>query len=264
MAFGVLGPMARSVQDAHLLLRAQCDLDRRDPFSSSDAFEIPEQLEGADISSLRVAFTPDFGVCPVDKQIVKVFKARMKVIGRSLARLDEATPDFSGVHDTYRTLRSISYVAGHQDKVEKSRKLLQAPVLDSVDHGLSLTASQIGRAFTEQQSLMCRVLEFFEQYDVLIAPVAAVSPYPHTEPHIREIAGVVMSSYISGLSLVYAPTAALCCACVIPCGVDHLGLPFGIQIIGPKGADALVLEVAHALEQVLAADPETARPIPKL
>ena len=48
----------------------------------------------------------------------------------------------------------------------------------------------------------------------------------------------------------------------LPCGVDHKGMPFGIQVIGPKGADARVLEVAYALEQVLAERKETARAVP--
>jgi Asp-tRNA(Asn)/Glu-tRNA(Gln) amidotransferase A subunit family amidase len=41
-------------------------------------------------------------------------------------------------------------------------------------------------------------------------------------------------------------------------------MPFGIQIVGPNGSDAMVLEVAHALEQILADNPTTARPIPDL
>jgi len=41
-------------------------------------------------------------------------------------------------------------------------------------------------------------------------------------------------------------------------------MPFGIQVMGPNGADGLVLEVAHALEQVLASDPATQRPNPDL
>jgi Asp-tRNA(Asn)/Glu-tRNA(Gln) amidotransferase A subunit family amidase len=39
-------------------------------------------------------------------------------------------------------------------------------------------------------------------------------------------------------------------------------MPFGIQIVGPNGSDELVLQVAHSLEQVLAQNPETRRPIP--
>jgi Asp-tRNA(Asn)/Glu-tRNA(Gln) amidotransferase A subunit family amidase len=41
-------------------------------------------------------------------------------------------------------------------------------------------------------------------------------------------------------------------------------MPFGIQVAGPNGSDAMVLEVAHALEQVLAGNPDTTRPIPNL
>ena len=57
---------------------------------------------------------------------------------------------------------------------------------------------------------------------------------------------------------------ALACSAVLPCGVDHKGMPFGIQVIGPKGADAFVLEVAYALEQVLSRNKETARPLPDI
>ena len=41
-------------------------------------------------------------------------------------------------------------------------------------------------------------------------------------------------------------------------------MPFGIQVIGPNGADARVLEVAYALEGVLAEHKETARPVPDI
>jgi len=64
--------------------------------------------------------------------------------------------------------------------------------------------------------------------------------------------------------MTYAPTMALACAAVVPCGLDEHGMPFGIQVIGPNGADALVLETAYALEQVLVANKETARPVPDL
>jgi hypothetical protein len=40
-------------------------------------------------------------------------------------------------------------------------------------------------------------------------------------------------------------------------------MPFGLQIIGPRGGDALVLGVAASLERLLADDVRTARPVPK-
>jgi Asp-tRNA(Asn)/Glu-tRNA(Gln) amidotransferase A subunit family amidase len=81
---------------------------------------------------------------------------------------------------------------------------------------------------------------------------------------VEEIDGEPMPTYMRWLAITYAPTTALCCAAAIPCGRDRAGMPFGLQVIGPNGADARVLQVAHALEQALAADPVTARPVPEL
>jgi len=73
-----------------------------------------------------------------------------------------------------------------------------------------------------------------------------------------------MPTYMRWLALSYAPTTALCCSCVLPCGLNDHGLPFGIQVIGPNGSDSKVLAVASALESVLSADSGTARPVPDL
>ena len=50
----------------------------------------------------------------------------------------------------------------------------------------------------------------------------------------------------------------------LPVGVDRHGMPFGLQIVGPRGGDAFVLSVAAALESLLAGDARTARPVPDL
>ena len=62
------------------------------------------------------------------------------------------------------------------------------------------------------------------------------------------------------LGLAYAPTLVGHPALSLPVGVDAHGMPFGLQIVGPRGGDALVLSVAAALEALLAGDPRTARP----
>ena len=98
----------------------------------------------------------------------------------------------------------------------------------------------------------------------MICPVATVSPFPHAQLFVEEINGERMPTYIRWLALAYAPTTALACSVALPCGVDHKGFPFGIQVIGPKGTDARVLEIAYALEQVLAERKETARAVPDI
>ena len=50
----------------------------------------------------------------------------------------------------------------------------------------------------------------------------------------------------------------------LPVGIDAKGMPFGLQIVGPRGGDAFVLGVAAALEEAFASDPELRRPVPDL
>jgi amidase len=260
--WGVQGPMARTVADAALFLRALVTVDRADPFSSLDGLEWPDILLPADLSGLRLAFTPDFGVAPIDAGIRRVFLERAATFGRAFLDASETTPDFSGVHDIFEVHRGLAFVAGHQDKLAKHRDLLGRNVIDNTERGLKLTAAEIGRGFVEQHSLMKRVHDFFDDYDVLIAPAASVSPFPHGQLFVEAINGETMPSYMRWLAVNYAPTMALCCAVAIPCGRDEAGLPFGIQIIGPRGYDRRMLEVAMALEEVLAGHLETRRPIP--
>lgn len=262
--FSVNGPMGRSVEDMHLLLKAQIDKDKRDPFSSDDAMRVPEQLAGIDLSALSVAFSADLGCAPVDAMIRKTFEARTKVFAGAFGETAESAPDFAGVHDVFEVIRGINFLAAHGERLEKHRDLLGPNVIDNTERGMQFTAQDVARANVEQANIMRRFADFFDDFDVLICPGAAVSPFPHEQLFVSEINGEAMPTYMRWLAMTYAPTMALACSALLPCGVDEAGMPFGIQVMGPNGSDALVLEVAYALEQVLAGNAETRRPVPDL
>jgi amidase len=76
------------------------------------------------------------------------------------------------------------------------------------------------------------------------------------------INGIKLPTYMSWYAITYLLSLALPCIVNLPCGVDHKGMPFGIQIVGPMGSDAKVLSVALALEKELARQYEMRRPIP--
>src|SRR5512145_1367406 len=59
--FAVAGPMARTIADAHLLLRAQAAIDRGDPFSPSTIAPLPSALTGTDLGTLCAAVSADLG-----------------------------------------------------------------------------------------------------------------------------------------------------------------------------------------------------------
>jgi amidase len=264
--FGVTGPMGRTIADLHLLLRAQAVEDRRDPFSSADgAARIPAQLTGADLGKLRAAVSADLGCAPVDADIARVFKERVPHFASAFREVSWQAPDFAGVHEMFEVHRGVQFVAAHGERLARSRELLDRNVIDNTERGLALSLPDVARAHVEQTRLYKRFLAFFKDVDVLICPAASVSPFPHSQLFVEEINGEKMPTYMRWLAITYAPTMALACAAVLPCGLDHRGMPFCIQVIGPNGADAAkVLQVAHALEAALAANEATRRPVPKL
>ena len=261
--WGVLGPMGRSVEDAYLLLRAQVDDNPDDPYSTG-TLDLPETLAPADLASLHIAFTPDFGQAPVARNIRAAFSDRMTRLAAWTVALEETTPDYAGIHDIFEIHRAIAFVAQHQERLAHHRDLLDRNVVSNTEAGLKLGMADVGRGMAEQHKLMQRVNAFFEDWDVLIAPAAAVSPFPHAQLFVEEIDGERMPNYLRWMSLAYAPTTALCCAAAIPVGRDDKGLPFGVQVIGRRGSDLHVLQVALALEQAFSSDSATARPAPDL
>jgi Asp-tRNA(Asn)/Glu-tRNA(Gln) amidotransferase A subunit family amidase len=260
----VIGPMGRSVADAHLLLRAQLGLDKRDPFSSSDASRIPAELVAADLGRVRAAVSPDLGCAPVARAIAELFQARVKTFRHAFKDVEERAPDFTDVHEAFEVLRCVYFVAAHRARVEQSREKLDRNVIDNTERGLKLTLADVSRAHVAQTALYKRFMDFFADVDVLICPATSVPPFPHSELYVEEIDGQKMPTYMRWLAITYAPSTVLACAVALPCGLDHQDTPFGIQLIGPNGSDARILAIAHALEAVLAANPLTRRPLPDL
>jgi amidase len=262
--FPVTGPMGRTIEDLHLLLKAQMDSDKIDPFAGADGQDIPETLGSLDLGSIRAAFSTDLGCCPIDADIAAIFEERARTFRSVFAETSNRHPDFTNVHETFEILRGLVFVGAHRERLENHRDLLDSNVIDNTERGLKYSLADVAWANVEQTKIYNGYMKFFDDCDVLICPAAAVSPFPHAQLSVETINGEKMPTYMRWLGLAYALTTALPSVAVIPCGVDHLGMPFGIQVAGPNGSDATVLEVAHALEQVLAGNAATARPIPDL
>ncbi|MBM3732370.1 MAG: hypothetical protein FJW24_02705 [Acidimicrobiia bacterium] len=260
----VLGPLARTVEDAHLLLKAEAGLDKRDPYSSADAARLPDRLVAADLSSLRAAFSADLGCAPIDNAIRDVFIRKVASFRSAFRTAENRNPDLGPALDVFEILRGLYCVGEHGTRLEKHRHLLGRNVIDGTERGLKYTVADVAWAQVEQTKIYQRFNALFDGVDVLICPATAISPFPHALLFIDEINGQKLPTYMSWYTIAYALSLAVPAIAVLPCGRDHRGMPFGIQVVGPNGSDDRVLGIALALEQVLARDPETTRPIPDL
>ncbi len=115
-----------------------------------------------------------------------------------------------------------------------------------------------------QTTLYRRWQEFFAGHDIILTPAITISPRSWRELYPAEIDGKATRTYFHWLAMAYAVTLAGHPALSLPVGVDRNGMPFGLQIVGPRGGDTLVLAVAAELEGLLAGDKRTARPEPDL
>ena len=265
------GPMARNVADTALMLSVMASDDVRDPL----AYTLPgEPVRGraerwaaprpADLSKLRLAFTEDFGFAPTEQAIRRVFRDRVGKLAPLFADCREATPDCSGADDAFAVLRAGLFLAMHGKNYKERPEMLGPNVRANVEEGLSYTLEDHGRAATTQTRIYRAYQTFFETCDVLISPTITLSPRPWSELYPAEIDGVPTKSYFHWLALAYAVTLPGHPAISIPLGVDEAGLPFGLQIVGPRGGDAIVLSVAASIEAAFASDAQLCRPVPDL
>jgi Asp-tRNA(Asn)/Glu-tRNA(Gln) amidotransferase A subunit family amidase len=267
---GVLGPMARTVADVRLMLSVMASDSGADPLATTihgRVVRAPADFAASppvDLSSLRAAFTPDFGFAPTEAAIRAVFGRLTARLAPLFGRAEAASPDCAGTDEAFEVLRAVGFLAGHHDRVMKTPDQVGPNVRANVEEGLGYTALDVARAETAQTAIYRRWQAFFEHWDVIITPAITLSPRPWSELYPAQIDGRPTRSYFHWLALAYAVSLVGHPAISLPVGRDAAGLPFGLQIVGPRGGDARVLAVAEALETALAGDPLTARPTPDL
>jgi amidase len=266
----VVGPMGRSVADTALLLGGMIGDDACDPLAttvhgmtvrSAGQFYPLAQI---DLAGLRVALTPDFGFAPTERHIASVFAEKTGLFRHVFARAEDATPDCSGTDEVFEVLRALGFLASHLEKVRNTPNMVGPNVRANVEEGLRYGAEDIARAFSIQTALYHRWQSFFDRFDVILTPSITISPRPWRELYPAEIDGAPTRTYFHWLAMAYAVTVVGHPAVSLPVGLDRNGMPFGLQIIGPRGGDALVLRVAAELEALLAGDHRTARPVPDI
>jgi Asp-tRNA(Asn)/Glu-tRNA(Gln) amidotransferase A subunit family amidase len=264
----VLGPMARTIPDTCLLLSAMVSDDARDPLATTIYGQRVRRAEDfyppapVDLSRLCVALTPDFGFAPTERHIVEVFGEKCGRFRHVFARADDATPDCTGADEAFEVMRAQSFLDKHLERVRTRPNEVGPNIRANVEEGLRYTLEDGARAHAQQTVLYRRWQEFFKGYDVVLSPSITISPRPWSELYPAEIDGKPTRTYFHWLALAYAVTLAGHPAVSLPVGLDGNGMPFGLQIVGARGGDAFVLSVAAALEELLAGDARSARPVP--
>jgi aspartyl-tRNA(Asn)/glutamyl-tRNA(Gln) amidotransferase subunit A len=246
--FGTLshiGPMTRTVRDAAALLDVIKGFDARD--WSAQPRPTASFLAGLHdgVSGLRVAFSPTLGFVRNDPEVDAAVRAAVSVLADAGARVDEVDPGFADPVQAFHVL----WFSGEAKALEPYGDTVD----DRVDPGLRRTAA-VGSTYSASDYLDAVAVrmrlgqlmgQFHQTYDVLVTPTL---PLPAFAAGQDVPDGWTSPDWTSWTPYTYPFNLTQQPALSVPCGSTSAGLPIGLQIVGPRHADALVLRVGQAYE----------------
>ncbi|MXY79944.1 MAG: amidase [Chloroflexi bacterium] len=244
----VLGPMARSVADAALLLSAIAGPDPRAPIGIAEPPDRFASPLDADFRGARVAWSRNLGRYPVEPVVTQTIDAQRPVFEGLGCVVEDGEPDFRDADAIFQTLRAWATSRARIDDLRLHRDRIKDTVIWNTERGLALSGMDVSEAVAKRSELYQRVHEFMQRYRFLVLPAAAVPPFPIEQPWVREIDGVAMETYIDWMAVCYAITLTGLPAISVSAGFTPEGLPVGVQIVGRHQADFEVLQLAHAFE----------------
>ncbi len=255
----VHGPLARTAEDAALMLDAMTGLDPLWPISVAPAWDsaLAEVRASDGVAGLRIAYAPDIARIGVDPEVEGVCRAAAAKLEAEGARVEEVDFDASDGNAAYLTLRA-EWMVGQQyqrlDKLEDFDRNLAGNVRD----GLALTVKDTAAAQDIREAVWRRFRELLGSYDFLITPMSPVEPFPVDQNFPDEIGGRKLENYVDWIAPAFLITLVSLVGGSVPAGLSRSGLPVGLQIVGPRLSEPRVLALA---KHVQAANPIGRPPI---
>jgi len=246
----VVGPIVRYVSDAALMLDVM-----KGPFEG-DRFSLPKDSTNYldhinEIpDKLKIGYSLDLGYAKVinsefEKAIIKSVH-RFESFGFNVEEVKFKELDPS---EAFSTLWLINHGYDLEPYFEEWKDKLDPILVIWAEAGLELPASRLPNAMKTRNEFYQNLFETFRQYDILITPTTAVPAFEIGIAAPRNIDGVDVSptgwqAFTFPFNLTGHPAAS------IPCGWTNNNLPIGMQIIGKRFEDLLVLQVSKAFEDI--------------
>ncbi|WP_207461628.1 amidase [Azospirillum sp. SYSU D00513] len=239
-----VGPITRTVEDAALALTVAAGFDARDPYCLRGP--VPDFIAALEAPPrrLRIAWTPTIAGQPVESACADVVAKLAETFSRLGHEVVRAAPD---VEPAGAIAEDIGAVEEHRARghLLAKRDLLHPETAALLDLGRAMDPARYAEALVRRQLVVRRFELFFDEHDLLLAPATACPAFPLRQPP-AVIGGrpvqpdwVGFAPFNMYASLAGSPVASL------PVGKDA-GLPLGVLVFGPSGADTLVLQAAEA------------------
>jgi aspartyl-tRNA(Asn)/glutamyl-tRNA(Gln) amidotransferase subunit A len=244
-----VSPLARSVRDVALMLGTIARHDRRDPLAlPDDGADYLAACDGALDGRLRVAWSPDLGFAPVERETREICAAAAEALAGAGVAVEEASPDLGDPGAILATLYGGAQAGAHARRPPEQKARMDRELVAYAEAASGLTVVDYLAAVSARQAMVDTLRRFFERYDLLLTPTLCLPAFPLGLVGPRAVAGREVTHL--GWTLCYPFNYSGQPAVSVPAGRTSTGLPVGLQIVGRRLEDALVLRAAATLELV--------------
>jgi len=246
--FDHVGPLARTAADAALLLQVIAGYDPQDV--GSRQMPIPDYSAAllGKVSSLRVGVARTFFFDDLDPEIEAAVNGALRVLEGITGSIRDLTIPASAQEALRAAVRAAEAYAYHAEFVEKSPDLYQPETLALLRAGADVKTPAYILARREVDLTRRTIGQAFDSADIIVTPTTPVPPPMLADlgkdANAPRTGGRLLIRNTSPFNVYGWPTIS------VPCGFTRAGLPIGLQISAPSGADATVLRVARAYEEV--------------
>jgi aspartyl-tRNA(Asn)/glutamyl-tRNA(Gln) amidotransferase subunit A len=248
-----VGPMARRVGDAALLLQVMAGYDAREPNSVNIPVEDYSAQLKKGVKGWHIALAEDEYFAPTEETVQQAVNQAAVVLQKCGAHVERVA--FPGAHQAALAngLMVVADAAAfHAERLRTQPGKFGSDVLQRLKSGAALPLIDYIQARRIQTQMRRQFTEFFEVYDILLTPTTPVVAPPIEGPNAVELARL-LTRYSAPFNLTGLP------AITVPCGFTAQGLPVGLQMVAKPWAEAQLLRAAYAYEQ--ATDWQAAEPV---
>ena len=257
---GVVGPMARTIEDLKLLFAAMHGPDFGDPSAAPVPVSWPDLSARRERSQLRIGYFEDDGRIPVSAETRAAIRKAAAALSSAGFQVEHFLPrGLDGVRDLWWKFFGV---AGGMllGPMTRNREGETSPILREfkgwVAKEKAHTAETLLDSWIQRDQLRMRLFEDMKKFCVLLCPVASIPAFRHGEREWQiedqRVRYLDAWSYCEWFNLLGMPGAS------VPVSSSAEGLPIGVQIVGRPWEEENVLSVAELLEHEIGAAPHPA------
>lgn len=242
-----VGPITRTVKDAALMMDALKGQHVMDRYSIPD--DGVSYLANVDAlpRKLVVAWTLDLGYTKaVDQDVEKAIMNGVEQFRQFGWDVVPARIKVKNMEPAFYTIYTSLFAYDLKPKLKEWAGKMDPDVVRMVG-GEWAPANDFIKAMDQRRKFHDTMLACFKDFDVLATPTVATTAFELGTMFPAKIAGKSVSPtgwmpYTFPFNLTGQP------AITVPCGFSSDGLPIGLQLVGRKFDDLLVLQAARAFE----------------